>query len=387
MATKNEVFAGQKTRYYAGNKEEKGMILDHVIAVTGITRKAAIRRFGTMRDRDTAAHREKRGRETRYGSDVTAALKDVWEAGDRVCGELLHPMIAEYVTVLRRDRQWRHGDAATEKLLVMSERTVKRRIGRFVRIRRGNRGLSGTKPSNLKQTIPVFTGPWKDKPPGYGQIDTVVHCGSSLMGDLVHTVQYTDAATMTVIPRAQWNKNQESTQKSMAGIKERLPFPWLGAHPDSGSEYLNRFVMDWCGEARIELSRSRPNHKNDNMYVEERNGHVIRRQVGYLRLDCEEAVGALNAFYDVMTPYLLHFVAVRRTERKERVGSKYVRQYEKQAKTPYQRILDHPAMDETVKAKLRAEHEKLNPLILKREMEARLKVVYDIQKRYGKSKI
>ena len=269
----------------------------------------------------------------------------------------------------------------------MSERTVKRRIGEFVRIRRGNRGLSGTKSSSLKQIIPVFTGPWEGKPPGYGQIDTVVHCGSSLQGDLVHTVQYADAATMLVVPRAQWNKSQESTQKSMAGVKKKLPFPWLGAHPDSGNEYLNRFVVGWCQDEKIELSRSRPNRKNDNMYVEERNGHVIRRHVGYIRLDCEEAVNALNSFYDVMTPYLMHFVAVRRTEKKERVGSKYVRYYEKKAKTPYRRILDHPAVDEAAKARLRKEHASLNPLTLRREMEVRLKAVYDIQKRHGKSKI
>lgn len=387
MATKNEIFGEYKKKYYAGSKVEKGAILMQVCAVTGITRKGAIRKFGVLQGRDTVAYREQRGRETRYGPDVTAALKDIWEAGNRVCGELLHPMISEYVTIMRRDKQWSHEDNATENLLRMSEGTVKRRIGEFVRIRRGNRGLSGTKPSSLKMTIPVFMGPWTDKPPGYGQIDTVVHCGSSLLGDLVHTVQYTDAATMLVVPRAQWNKNQEATQKSMAEIKRRLPFPWLGAHPDSGSEYLNRFVVDWCNQEQIELSRSRPNHKNDNMYVEERNGHVIRKEVGYIRLDCEEAVETLNAFYDIMTPYLLHFVAVRRTEKKEKVGSKYIRYYEKIAKTPYHRILEHAAVHENVKAKLRAEHETLNPLILHQEMEWRLKAVYDTEKRYGKSKI
>lgn len=386
MATKNEVFGEHKARYFAGSKVEKGEILNHVCAVTGMTRKAAIRKFRKLQMRDPA-NREERGRSMYYTPDVTAALKEIWEAGNRVCGELLHPMIAEYVVILQRDHMWNHGEDATAKLLEMKERTVKRRIGNFVRIRRGNRGLSGTKPSNLKQLIPVFTGPWQGKPPGYGQIDTVVHCGSSLTSDLVHTVNYTDAATLCTIPRAQWNKSQEATRESMAEIKRQLPFPWLGAHPDSGSEYLNRFVVDWCHAEGIELSRSRPNHKNDNMYVEERNGHVIRRHVGYIRLDCEEAVDALNAFYDVMTPYLLHFVSVRRTQEKTKTGSKYVRRYEKTAKTPYRRIIEHPAVHEKVKAELRGEHEKLNPLVLQREMEKRLRVVYAMQKRYGKSKL
>lgn len=386
MATKNEIFSEYKGRYCAGSKIEKGEILNHVCAVTGMARKAAIRKFRKLQMRDPA-RQENRGREMYYTPDVTAALKEVWEAGNRVCGELLHPLIGEYVSILTRDRMWNHDDAATAKLLRMSERTVKRRIGNFVRIQRGNRGLSGTKPSALKQLVPIFTGPWGGMPPGYGQIDTVVHCGSSLLGDLVHTVNYTDAATLAAIPRAQWNKSQEATQQSMANIKERMPFPWFGAHPDSGSEFINRFVIAWCKTKGIELSRSRPGRKNDNMYVEERNGHVVRRHVGYIRLDCRQAVAALNAFYDVLAPYLMHFVAVRRTTSKEKVGSKYARRYEKTAKTPYRRILEHAAVDESAKAKLRETHARLNPRVMVREMEQRLKIVYAIQKRYGKSRL
>ena len=88
---------------------------------------------------------------------------------------------------------------------------------------------------------------------------------------------------MMVIPRAQWNKGMEQTRESMKVIKSRMPFPWLGAHPDTGSEFINRFVMEWCQQEKIELSRSRPNKSNDNMYVEERNGHVVRKFVGYIR--------------------------------------------------------------------------------------------------------
>ena len=104
------------------------------------------------------------------------------------------------------------------------------------------------------------------------------------------------------------------------------------------------------------------------MYVEERNGHVIRKMVGYINLTCRETVGALNDYYDVMTPYLMHFVTVRRMIGKEKDNSKYKRIYEKIPKTPYQRILEHTAITEEVKEKLRQEHAKLNPLILKKEI-------------------
>ena len=385
MATRVEIFEQYGREYWAAGKGRKTEILNAVSAVTRMHRKAAIRKFRRLQMRD-AVHEDKRGKKTFYTPDVTAALKDIWEAGNRVCGELLHPIITEYVSILRRDRQWMHSEDATNKLFGMSEGTMKRRVGTFFRIHRERRGLSATSPSALKRMIPIFTGPWKDKPPGWGQIDTVVHCGSSLLGDLVYTLNYTDAATFSVFPRAQWNKGQEATRQSMIAVKKRLPFPWLGAHPDTGSEFINRFVMEWCKKEQIELSRSRPGKKNDNMYVEERNGHVVRKHVGYIRLDCPQAVRALNDLYDVLTPYLLHFVAVRRTLAKERIGARYRRTYEKSARTPYQRILAHPAVAEEAKECLRQEHATLNPLILKREIEKRILTLYAVQKRYGKSK-
>jgi hypothetical protein len=385
METKNEVFGRYKKEYWQTTKQRKGEILSVVCEVTAMQRKAAIRKFRVIQMRNSSSD-ETRGRSVYYTADVTAALKDIWIAGNEVCGELLHPVVPEYVAILKRDSMWKHGDEATQKLLAMSLGTMKQRVGEFFKIRRGRKGISATKPSALKNLIPVFNGPWEDKPPGFGQIDTVVHCGSSLLGDMVYTLNYTDAATYAVIPRAQWNKGMEQTKKSMQAIKERMPFLWLGAHPDTGSEFINRFVVDWCKDEKIDLSRSRPGKKNDNMYVEERNGHVIRKTVGYQRLDCPEAVDALNFLYDVLTPYLIHFVAVRRTLEKEKVQSKYRRTYEKIPKTPYQRILEHPAVMDEVKEILRREHAVLNPLTMKREIEKRLMAVYDVQKRYGKPK-
>jgi hypothetical protein len=320
-----------------------------------------------------------------YTADVVAALKDVWTVGNEVCGELLHPMINEFIDILIRDKMWTHSDEATSKLRVMGITTTKRRVGTFATAKRRRKGISATRPSQLKHIIPTFNGPWKELPPGHGQIDTVLHSDTTL-GDAVYTLNYTDSATCLCIPRAQWNKGQEATKESMITIKERLPIPWLSAHPDSGSEFINFNVKAWCDENHIVMTRSRPNRKNDNMYVEERNGHVVRKMVGYITLDCQEVVEPLNDYYDILFPYLMHFVAVKRMLGKERVGSKYRRVYEKIAKTPYQRILEHPDVSKEDKDKLQREHQKLNPLLLKREMEKRLRKVYDTQQRFGESK-
>ena len=383
MATKKDIFREHLSAYCRADRLGKGRILDHVCFITKLHRKAAIRRFNALR-LGYAYKEEQRGRIEFYTPDVTAALFDVWEAGDEVCGELLHSVIKEYIDIFTRDNMWRHSDEATDKLLFMSQATVKRRVRKFMKARRRKKGITTTKPSHIKHLVPIFMGPWKDKPPGYSQIDTVMHSNSA-SGDAVYTLNSTDAATLTSILRAQWNKGQEATRESMKIVKEKMPFPWLGAHPDTGSEFINRFVMEWCQDEHINLSRSRPNHKNDNMYVEERNGHAIRKHIGYVTLNCPQAVDALNEVYAVLVPYLIHFVAVRRMVEKEKLSSRYRRVYEKTAKTPYQRILEHSEVTEEAKEKLRQEHAKLNPLILKKEIDKRIRNLYDIQKRFGHS--
>lgn len=379
MTTKNNIFERYLPEYLKAPLWRKGEILDHVSDVTRMHRKAAIRKFKWLQMRDSSIP-DRRGRKIYYTPDATAALKDIWSAANEPCGELLHPLINEYVAILKQDGMWTHSQEATDKLLEMKEHTVRRRVANFLKAGRKRKGISTTKPSHLKAIIPIFKGPWQDLPPGHGQLDTVAHCGNTLLGDFVFTVNYTDAATYWVIPRAQWNKGQQATVASMKTIQKRLPVRWLGAHPDTGSEFINWVAKEWCDEEKIDLTRSEPGKKNDNMYVEERNGHVVRKYLGYTRFDCPDVVPLMNELYDVLAQYLNHFQAVRRTLTKKRVGAKYKRTYEKHPKTPYARMLEHPAVPEKVKERLRCEHETLNPLILKRRIDILIAKIMKLQK-------
>lgn len=385
MVTKNNIFERYLVEYLSADRERKSAILDHVIDVTQMHRKAAIRKFHALQLRDVVQP-EQRGRTVYYTKDVDAALRAVWEAANEPCGELLHPIISEYVAIFKRDKQWGHDEEATAKLIEMGLHTVRRRVSEFAEGHRARGGISATKPSLLKTIIPIFKGPWKELPPGHGQLDTVAHCGNALLGDFAYTVNYTDAATYWIIPRAQWNKGQEATLESMKAIQKRLPVPWLGAHPDTGSEFINWVAKRWCDAEGINLSRSEPGKKNDNMYVEERNGHVVRKYLGYTRFDCPAVVTAMNELYDVLGSYLNHFQAVRRTLSKERIGAKYRRVYEKVAQTPYQRMLAHPAVPEEVRARLQKEHEALNPLFLKRRIDTLITKIMTMQRDYGNKK-
>lgn len=387
METKKQIFERYKDEYYKartlkkGGRRRCGEILDIVCDVAKITRKAASRKFTRLQCKDPCEE-EKRGRAVYYTADVTAALKDVWDASNGLCGELLHPLIREYVDVFKRDGTWKNSDETTGKLLAMSERTTKRRVTEFEQVKRKGQGFSSTIPSNIKTIIPVFMGPWKNLDPGHEQIDTVVHCGFTLKGDMVYTLNSTDVATYWNLLGAQWNKGEQATIENRDRLRKRLPFKHLHDHSDTGSEFINYDTVDWNRDTKIELTRSRPNKKNDNAYVEERNGHIVRKYVGYIRLDCIQAVKALDNLFLVLNTYTNHFISSRKTIDTVREGSKYKRTHEK-ALTPYQRVLAHPKIPDDVKEKLRIEHTKLNPAVLLKEVERLRGILYDVQRKHG----
>ena len=171
MATKTSIFERYLREYLKASKQRKGEILDTVCDVTEYRRESAIRKFRRLQFKDPSTP-ERRGRKTIYSNDVRAALRFIFNTSGGLCGELLHPAIPEYVDVLRRDKEWSYRIETTDLLLKMSERTCKRMVKDFRGSRDGRRGIGSTKPSHIKNIVPVFHGSWKHKPVGAGQIDT-----------------------------------------------------------------------------------------------------------------------------------------------------------------------------------------------------------------------
>jgi hypothetical protein len=375
--TKMKIFEEKLNKYLKANKKEKGKILDAVCEVTNLKRKQVIRNFKKLQFKDKCCFKETRGRKIIYGNEVNSLLKDIWELADRMSGELLHPIIDEYLNSFVKSKEFSYTDNSKNLLLQMSEGTIKNRIKSF-RKKEGVRkkGLSGTKPSELKRIIPVFFGSWKDRPVGYGQLDTVALCGSSLAGDFMWVLNFVDIATYWSVFRFQWNKSQYATVNAFEEIIERLPFDLLGAHPDSGSEFINYLLKTFCDENKIELTRSRPNKKNDNFGVEERNGHVIRNFFGYPRLDNKILLDEFNILADKIVLFINHFKPIRRTIEKNKINSKYQRKFDK-AKTPYQRVLDNDSISQEVKNRLKQEHENLDVLSLKKEIDTMIVSLLD----------
>lgn len=384
MTTKNNIYEEHLSEWLKARKDKKKRsgIVENICFIAGVHPKSVPRSFRRIQMRRVGSE-ERRGRKELYTPDVIAALKDVWETASEPCAENLQGVLSDYVRILTRDKAWKHSAEATAKLLAMSLGAMKKRTVKFTRKRFLSHGKSSTKAGAIHNLIPVRSGDWDTAPVGTAQIDTVAHCGHTLVGDFIYTVNATDVPTLWGARRAQLNKGQTATVRSMEHMAKEMPFPVVEWHPDSGSEFINWHCHGWCEKQGIKLTRSRPNRKNDNCFVEERNGHIVRRWVGYTRLDAVEVVTALNAVYDVLTPYLNHFVASRRIVSKERIGAKWKVTREKRSKTPYERVLERTDVSETVKTTLRNDHETLNPLTMKREIDRRLQTVFALQKHCG----
>jgi hypothetical protein len=346
-------------KYLKASKSDKTKMLDGVMEVVGIDRKSLIRglRNAQLKEPWTKFNG---GRVTYYTPDSIAALKEVWLAANQCCGELLHSIIPEYVNIFQRDKMWKHGNEATKKLLKMSVATVKRNTSGWKCL--GRKGISTTTPSSIKSRIPVFDGDWKDVPVGTGQVDTVAHCGSTMAGDFIFSCGYVDVPLGWIEYRVQWNKGAIATQNSLNSIKNDLPFKLTMLHPDCGSEFLNNFVINWCEQENINVTRSRSYHKNDNGYIEQRNGHIIRRHFGYVRYDNQDILNHFNELAKLICSYHNHFVPQRLCiGTKENTAGRTRKIYERNACTAYQRLLSKNVLTEHKRQELVILHDSLNP--------------------------
>jgi len=373
MITKQEIFKEKLGEYLGSSKEEKGIILDMICDITKVHRKAAIRRFGTLQMKVEGAV-EKRGKPTTYGPSVIAALEEIWEIANRICAERLHPNIDEYIEVLVRDDMWQHNEEVTALLQKMSLGTMKKKLTVLPHIK-ASKGKGATKPGILKEIIPIRRGPWKNPAQGFGEIDTVAHCGSTLVGDYAYTVQYTDVRTIWTCLSAQFNKGEIATVESVERIEKHLPFELLGIDPDSGGEFINWNLKGWCDKREISMTRTRPYMKNDHARIEQKNFTNIREFIGYARIDDAGAVKIMNELYDVLENYINFFLPSVKCISKTKIGSRYIREYDK-AQTAYRRVLAEPSISEQIKKELKAKYATINPKILKQKSDRLIRQLY-----------
>lgn len=349
--------------YQTASRGEKGKILDNLEAVLKRDRKSLIRSLNNINNQKYRKKhsKEARGRPRIYTKEVEAGLVELWEVINHPCAERLHPIVADTIIKLKNKRKWHYSNEATTQILKMPVATMRLYLSRISKGKGLMRGISTTRASQLLSQVPIFHGNWNNKPLGYLEIDTVVHSGPRLEGTMAYTVSSIEMQTYWQEYYAQLGKAAETTRNSISHLAKRVPVQLRGAHSDSGDEFINSCLIDWCKKRHIEFTRSRPYKKNDNANVEERNRSVVRKYIGFNRYDCEEVVDIMNELYEVLGLYVNFFQPIMKVATKQYLPNGHQIRCYNEAKTPYQRMLEHPDTPEIVRKKLTKIYNNLSP--------------------------
>ena len=368
-------------RYIKASKEEKGKILDEFTKVTGLHRKASIRLLKRVKHPKIGKWQ---GRPPEYGSEVAEALKGVWEASDRLCSKRLQPFIPEMVKVLRQHGEQQIDASVERQLGQMSPSTIDRLLQTH-RKNGGRKPLSTTRPGSLlKSCIPIRTfADWQENKPGFMEIDLVAHCGESTEGFYLTTLCAVDVATGWTECLPVWGKWQEKVRQSVHGMRRHLPFDLLGIDSDNGSEFINQCLYKYCHDEEITFTRSRSYKKNDSCHVEQKNGNVVRRLVGYERYATKAAFEYLERVYDLVRLYINFFQPTMKLISKTRHGSKVYKVYDT-AQTPYQRLIKSDILSEAKKTEMEAIYYGLNPVLLLKQINSNLEKLWRLAERPGR---
>jgi len=363
-----------RARYRLADKRQRGQILDEYCRTTGCHRKAAIRRL----NREPRVTGRRPGRPARFGRECLPVLQRLWHASDYLSGKLLAPV----VPTLLRALETHHGLVVAADIRSALLSASPATLDRLLRPLRRRRPLPprrlATALNSVRQQVPVRTwSEWRGVAPGALQGDLVLHCGETTAGAYCATLVAVDVATSWTELQAIGGLHHQRVTGGIQALAQRLPFPLQHWHSDNGSEFINQCLLGWCQRRQIRFTRGRPYRKNDQAWVEQRNGLLVRRLIGYDRYSSRAAYATLQRLYTVLRLQHNFFRPVRKLRSKHRVGSKVLKRYDT-ARTPYQRVVaagvltpeQHLALDQQIRT--------LDPIALALEIHRTLDTLWKL---------
>ena len=359
-----------RKRYEPRGAVGKSRILDELCEQYGYHRKHAIRLLnGTPKPKQSPP-----GPQRQY-TCIAELVERIWVAGEQPCGKRLAPMLALWLPYYQRH----YGR------LLPSQRKLTRQVSpatldRLLRPLRSRhlRGLSGTKPGSLlRQQIPIQGEVWDEQRAGFVEADSVAHCGSSLAGNFVWSLTFTDIASTWTSGRAVWNRDSTGVLEQTRQVEQTLPFPLRGLNFDNGGEWLNWHLIRYLQERAqpVQVTRSRPYHSDDNAHVEQKNWMWPRQLLGYGRLEDPQVVAPINQIYqNLWGPLQNFFLPSMKLVEKRRIGARWRRKHDR-PQTAYQRLLTMQVLSARKKRELQELYESLDPFVLHGQLEKALRPI------------
>jgi len=292
------------------------------------------------------------------------ALMVLWEASDRICGKRLRAAIPGLIAAMERHGHLDLDPKVRDGVLAMSAATIDRLL-RPARVERGKAlGRRRRRPTPTRSKVPIRTfADWNEPPPGFFEVDFVAHCGGSMAGKFIHTLVLTDIASgwTEMIPLLA--REQGLVVAAFDRARELVPMPLLGIDTDNDSAFINDTVITYCKDTGVEFTRSRPRRSNDQAWVEQKNGALIRHLVGYDRFEGLAAAKVLRRLYSAARLFANLFQPSFKLKHKERIGSKIKKTYYPPA-SPAERLLAHGSLPSETARRLRLLVEEADPIRL-----------------------
>jgi hypothetical protein len=370
-----------KKRYDRASERERGALLSEMEAVTVLRRKSLIRLMGQP---SLTRQPRQRQRGHTYGADVDEVLRVIAVSLDHICAERLQPNLVQIAQHLAQHGELTLSPTVLVQLGQISVSTLRRHLQRLQQDQPRLPRRGPEQANRLAREIPMKRLAWNEAQPGHFEVDLVHHSGPTSSGDYVHTLQLIDVATGWSERWAVLGRSYLVLEDAFRGILARLPCPILELHPDNGSEFLNAHLLRfWRTQITgLQLSRSRPYHKNDNRFVEQKNATLVRAYLGTDRLDSVVQTQALNQLYDDMWLYYNFFQPVMRLTEKTLQAhadgtTRYQRRFDR-AQTPLDRLLATDVLDAERRHQLAALHRQTNPRRLRQAIYDQLQRLFDL---------
>jgi hypothetical protein len=362
--TRKELLGAVRRRYRESSKKDKKGILNEFVALTGYHRKHVVRllRAAASCTESQGVGEGGVGNRRVYDEAIKEALIVIWEASDRMCGKRVKAILPEFLEAMERHGHL-HLDAEVRRWVLQASAAT---IDRLLKpLRSGAQSHRRRRRSvKVNKEIPIRTfADWGQVDPGYLQMDFVLHGGMSVAGSFLYTLVATDVCSGWTEFVPLLAREQALVVEGLEVLFRQMPFPVRGVNSDNDSAFINDTLLAFCKKHQIAFTRARAYHKNDQAWVEQKNGAVIRRLVGYERFSGVVAGQALAHLYRAARLQVNYFQPSFKLRSKERKGAKIRRAYEPPA-TPCERLLRHPALDDTAKAKLRSQRAELDPVKL-----------------------
>lgn len=372
--TKKELIKATKPRYLKANKKEKGKILDEFCSNTGFNRKYAICILQAGFDNNKVERYGRKSRKKIYASDVIMLIIKIWELLEYPCGARLKPVLLSTAEALERHNEIKLNQTVKQQLKTISAKTLDRRLSKEREIRSLKRNRGTTRHGSLlKSSIPIRITEWNTNELGFMEMDTVAHNGGDPAGEFIYSLDLVEISTGWSEQVAVMGKGKTDVVKAIKQIRQTLPFELKGLDSDSGAEFVNWHMVDYCQKNNLAFTRSRPDRKNDNAYVEQKNYTHIRQWLGYNRFDSQQQLKMINDLYrNELRLFNNFFRPVMKIKSKQKINNSVCRKKYDQAQTPYQRLMNSKQTSDEKKQKLKELYLSLNPVELKAKIDSKL---------------